>query len=230
MPAPRKTWKPSSKESSRPLPDLSPVEALLPNTFPKPAVPAWAIKALLKALLNRDNRKIPPERADRVDLEYIVAYLDACHDEIEANDFTIPPGIKERVLADFLRRVLTARPRRHSSDVFKVHSRMVDLFLDKMKWPLKPRNDAKYKLSLLQHLPKIFRALAGHHKCGPQCPANSPTESQIKQKFWMVTSRSRLRETIVSFYHGIAPDSLRGPRIRRRTRRRKKLVKTAKTE
>jgi hypothetical protein len=221
MPAPRKNWSLIKEKKSSPSPPQRiGAKLLLPDSLrQKPTVPVWAIEITLKALLGRDNRKISSERAARIlpHLEYMVAYLN----EIEAQGVTLPEGMKEKLLMESVRLVLTIRPRRHSSDALKVHSSMVDLFLDKMKWPPRPLNDlAKYKLSLIQHLPEIFNELAHHQGCASQCPARSPNELEIKQKIWMVTNRTKLRDTIVSFYHGIDPNSLRGPRHRPRIRRR----------
>ncbi len=220
MPAPHKTWGPSGKKSSsKPPTELSSAQILAhPIGTHRPVIPNWALVASFSALLGRDNRKIPPDRATRLPehLDYMVAYID----EIEENGITIPLDVKEKLVSSSVRLALTARPRRHSSDAFKMHCTMVDLFLDKMKWPANDLTDfAGYKNSLVQHLPKLFSELSLHHGCGPRCPALSPTELEIKKKFWLLRNKARLRDTIVSFHHGIEPDSLRGPRHHPRTRR-----------
>lgn len=182
----------------------------------------WALASSIAALLGRDNSKIPPARTERLlkGLQEFVLLINA----MEAEGIEFSQVMKNKFVARFTREALTRKPPVHPKEILTLHSQLVDLFIQDKGWPIKKVDEiAKYKHALIENLPEIFEQLSKHHGCSPRCPANSPTEIEIKKNFWLIRSPSRLRDTIVGFYHGNKPESVRGPRVKHRIRRRTSL-------
>lgn len=221
MPRRRKTW-PSEKavERSASGQELSPGELLIPQ-YSKPTLPEWALESAFKALLGRDNRKIPPARTERL-LEVLQDFV-LLIDALEAEGIEVTQAMKDQWVAWCTRDALTIRPPAHPRHILALHSTRVDMFLQSKGWPIQTdEKQTRYKSALTQHLPTLLAELANCQRCNSVCPGRLSPDADDVGAFAALTSPAALRDAIVAFHHGIAPDSMRGARVGRRFRRHRK--------
>jgi hypothetical protein len=211
MPARRKTWLPSEPALSS-----AQVLAIGPNE-PSPSIPLWALVASFTALLGRDNRKILPDRAARL-IKLLLDFV-LTIEQVEAKSIALTQAEKDRMVQLFTRDVLTIRPPAHPPHVLAIHSHLVDAFLQSKGWPVSTeRQQQTYKMALKKHLPTLLLQLA-KYQCNDKCPGRPSLDDSDVSDLSTTNSHAALRDEIVARYHCIAPDSLRGARLRRRFRR-----------